>query len=95
MGERIGLLKEAYSLLLNIESRLNEFDDYESKINKIIIDEANKYIIIEDVFGSKIYYELCDCYTSFIKSAKRYKDAEINRNYERLKKISLKAEVLY
>lgn len=95
MGERIDLLKESYNLLLKLESKLKEFEDYESKINKILIDEINEYIIIEDNFGCKIHYELCDCYTSMIKVIKKYKDIEISRYYERLKRISLKAEELY
>lgn len=95
VGEKMDLLKESYNLLLKMEAKLNEFEDYDSQIDKILIDEINEYIIIKDIFGNKIYYELCDCYTSMIKIIKRYKDAEINRNYERLKKISLKAEVLY
>lgn len=94
MEERVELLKESYSLLLKIESKLNEFEDYESKTNKILIDEINEYIIIEDVFGSKIYYELCDCYTAIIKIIKKYKNKDIDKYYEQLKKISLKAEIL-
>lgn len=86
MGERIDLLKESYNLLLKIESRLKEFDDYESETNKIFIDEINEYIIVEDIFGGKMHYELCDCYTSMIKVIKKYKDVEISKYYERLKK---------
>lgn len=94
MGNKIEILQESYNLLLKAEDTLKNNFDYEPSIKNSFLDKENEVIVIEDNLGSYIQYDVCDCYTALIKIKKLYNDSEIHSISNKLKKISIEADLM-
>lgn len=95
MGKKLELLKESFDLLVLSEQILKESFDYKTNIKNYSMNEEEEIIIEEDFIGNQIQYDICDGYTALIKKVKIYDCEEIQKNFKKLKQISLKAESLY